>query len=394
MGSKDVTSAFRAAARDIDFEWPTVNLLEACAEYGFAVADVAYLAANENPYGASPQAMAAAAERLLRAAVYPSPSLIHDELHNEYADVRRALAAYCQVPEAMIMPGPGSETVLRYVTQAFIDPGDKVVAAPESYSGHPWATQIMGGIVTFVPLINYRFDVDGFLAAVGEDTKMVWLCSPNNPTGTIITDAELKRLIENIPPSTVIVCDQAYQELVDDPEWGDATKYLLAGHRNVVVLRTLSKAFGLAGMRIGYAIADPEVCRVIDHIREPYYVSGPACAAALAALADHEWRDDVVARLQASRHSVGAALEALGCHVVPSQCNFLLVDTGRDAAEMYELLLRRGIVVRPGNLWGYDTHIRVSMGTEDENERFLTAMTEILAPEAAAVESGLPRTGP
>jgi histidinol-phosphate aminotransferase len=394
MGSKDVTSAFRAAARGIDFEWPTVNLLEACAEYGFEVADVAYLAANENPYGASPRAMAAAAERLLRAAVYPSPSLIHDELHNEYADVRRALAAYCGVPEEMIMPGPGSETVLRYVTQAFIDSGDEVVCAPESYSGHPWATQIMGGVVKFVPLVDYRFNVDGFLAAVSERTKMVWLCSPNNPTGTIITDEELRRLIEGIPPSTVIVCDQAYQELVDDPEWGDGTKYLLAGHRNVVVLRTLSKAFGLAGMRIGYAIADPRVCTVIDHIREPYYISGPACAAGLAALEDSEWREDVVGKLQASRRSVGEALTALGCHVIPSQCNFLLVDTGRDAGEMYELLLRRGIVVRPGSLWGYTTHIRVSMGTEEENHRFLAAMTEILVPEGSAVESGVLRTGP
>ena len=182
-----------------------------------------------------------------------------------------------------------------------------------------------------------------------------------------------------MPPTTVVVCDQAYQELVDDPEWGDGTKYLLAGHRNVVVLRTLSKAFGLAGMRFGYAVADPEVCRVIDHIREPYYVSGPACAAALAALEDIEWRDEVVAKLIAARRSVGAALTELGCDVVPSQCNFLLVDTHRDAGDMYERLLRRGIVVRPGSLWGYHTHIRVSMGTEAENRRFVDAMTAELA---------------
>ena len=379
MARQDITSSFRAAARGIDFEWPTVNLLEACIEYGLKLEDVVYLAANENPYGASPRAMAAAAERLMKAAIYPSPSLIHDELHNEYADVRRALAAYCDVPEDMVMPGPGSETVLRYVTQAFIDTGDEVVAAPESYSGHPWATQIMGGVVKYVPLVDYRFDIDGFLGVVTDRTKMIWLCSPNNPTGTIITDAELARLVENVPPTTVVVCDQAYQELVDDPEWGDGTKYLLAGHRNVVVLRTLSKAFGLAGMRIGYAIADPEVCRVIDHIREPYYVSGPACAAALAALEDREWRDDVVTKLQSARRSVGAALEELGCRVVPSQCNFLLVDTGRDANDMYERLLRRGIVVRPGSLWGYDTHLRISMGTADENRRLVDAMAAELA---------------
>ena len=379
MGTHDITSSFRAAACDIDFEWPTVNLLEACAEYGIALEDVAYLAANENPFGPSPRATAAAIESLSRAAVYPSPSLRYDELRNEYADVRRALARYCGVDEDMVMPGPGSETVLRYVTQVFLDPGDEVVVAPESYSGHPWASQIMGAVVRSVPLVDYRFDIDGFLAAVTERTKMVWLCSPNNPTGTIITDAELRRLLDNVPPSTVVVCDQAYQELVDDAAWGDGTQYLLGGHRNVVVLRTLSKSFGLAGLRMGYALADPAVSSLIDRIREPYYVSGPACAATLAALEDREWAADVVAKLIAARRFVSAALTDLGCRVVPSQCNFVLVDTGVDADDLYERLLRRGIVVRSGSIWGYKTHLRISMGTDAENRRLIAALTAELA---------------
>jgi histidinol-phosphate aminotransferase len=379
MGTPHISSSFRAAACDIDFEWPTVNLLEACAQNGVALGDVAYLAANENPYGPSPRATAAAIEALTRAAVYPSPSLRYDELRNEYADVRAALADYCAVDEDMVMPGPGSETVLRYVTQVFVDPGDEVVAAPESYSGHPWASQIMGAVVKYVPLVDYRFDIDGFLAAVTERTKMVWLCSPNNPTGTIITDDELRRLLDNVPPTTAVVCDQAYQELVDDPAWGDGTQYLRDGHRNVVVLRTMSKSFGLAGLRMGYAIADPAVCSLIDRIREPYYVSGPACAATLAALDDREWSADVVAKLIAARRSVSAALTDLGCRVVPSQCNFVLVDTGVDGDELYARLLRRGIVVRSGNLWGYTTHLRISMGTDEENRRLIAALTAELA---------------
>ncbi len=372
--SSPLATSFRAAACDIDFEWPTVNLLEACAEFGIDVDDIAYLAANENPYGPSPAAIEAATRSLSLAAVYPSPSLRYDELRNEYAEVRDALAAYCGVDADMVMPGPGSETVLRYVTQVFVDAGDEIVTAPESYSGHPWACQIMGAKVDYVPLVDYRFDIDGLLSAVNERTKMIWLCSPNNPTGTIITDDELRRLIENVPPSTVVVCDQAYQELVDDPSWGDGTGYLLDGHRNVVVLRTMSKAFGMAGLRMGYAIADPEVCSLIDRIREPYYVSGPACAATLAALEDLAWCHDVVAKLQAGRRFVTESLTDLGCTVVPSQCNFVLVDTGIDASDMYERLLRRGIVVRPGNIWGYDTHLRISMGTDDENRRLVAAM--------------------
>ena len=372
--SSPLAASFRVAACAIDFEWPTVNLLEACAEFGIDIDDVAYLAANENPYGPSPAAIEAAIRSLSLAAVYPSPSLRYDELRNEYAEVRDALASYCGVDADMVMPGPGSETVLRYVTQVFVDAGDEIVTAPESYSGHPWACQIMGANVHYVPLVDYRFDIDGLLSAVNDRTKMIWLCSPNNPTGTIITDDELRRLIENVPPSTVVVCDQAYQELVDDPSWGDGTGYLLDGHRNVVVLRTMSKAFGMAGLRMGYAIADPEVCSLIDRIREPYYVSGPACAATLAALEDLAWCHDVVAKLQAGRRFVTESLTDLGCTVVPSQCNFVLVDTGIDAGDMYERLLRRGIVVRPGTIWGYDTHLRISMGTDDENRRLVAAM--------------------
>lgn len=379
IGADMLARSFRAAVCDIDFEWPTVNLLDACRQYGLEIDDVAYLAANENPYGPSPKALAAATESLSLARVYPSPSLRYDELRNEYAEVRDALAAYCGVPADMVMPGPGSETVLRYVTQVFVDPGDEIVTAPESYSGHPWACQIMAADVRYVPLRDYRFDIDAFLATVSDRTKMVWLCSPNNPTGTIITDEELRRLVANVPASTVIVCDQAYQELVDDPSWGDATQLLLEGHRNVVVLRTMSKAFGLAGLRMGHAIADPEVCSLIDRIREPYYISGPSCAATLAAPDDLDWCREVVRKLQAGRRWVTQQLTELDCTVVPSQCNFVLADTGVAAGVMYDRLLRRGVVVRPGDIWGYDTHLRISIGTDEENRRLVAAMAAALA---------------
>ena len=141
----------------------------------------------------------------------------------------------------------------------------------------------------------------------------------------------------------------------------------------------MSKSFGLAGLRMGYAVADPAVCALIDRIREPYYVSGPACAATLAALEDREWSADVVAKLIASRRFVSAALTDLGCHVIPSQCNFVLVDTGVDADDLCERLLRRGIVVRSGSIWGYKTHLRISMGTDEENRRLIAAMTAELA---------------
>ncbi|MFA4966388.1 MAG: aminotransferase class I/II-fold pyridoxal phosphate-dependent enzyme, partial [Thermoleophilia bacterium] len=245
--------------------------------------------------------------------------------------------------------------------------------------GCGWAAGIMAAEVRPVSLVDYRYDVDAILAAVTGRTRIIWVCNPNNPTGAILPTAQTRRLLESVPATTAVVFDEAYREFVDDPEYGDGLDLLLAGHRNVIVLRTLSKAFGLAAMRIGYAIADPAVCAALDSISEPFHISGPACAAAIAAVNDDRaWFEDKRDYLVAERRRLERSLADLGVGVVPSQGNFILFDTGSDAMGLYERLMRQGVIVRLGCIWTYDTHLRVTVGTREQNDRMLAALAAAL----------------
>jgi histidinol-phosphate aminotransferase len=330
------------------------------------------MASNENPYGPSPMAVAAAGRALERAAIYPSSKY-------DYAELTRALAAYAGVSADLVAPGPGSETVARYLTHLLLEAGTEVIASPQSYDGHAIASRIMGATVRFVPPVDYRYDVDAIVAAVTERTRIIWLVNPDNPSGTMLTADEMQRLVQSVPASTAVICDEAYREFVDDPDYGDGVDLLLAGHRNVVVLRTLSKAFGLAALRVGYAIADPAICKSVDNIREPFNIGGPSCAAAIAAVTeDIAWSEQVCASLRGERRRLETSLAELGLGVVPSQANFVLVDTGADAVGLYERLMRHGIIVRLGSIWGYDTHVRITVGTKEQNDRLLEAMASEL----------------
>lgn len=372
MTAENITQTFRDAAKGLDFYWPGTSISEVCERFGLAPEQVVKMASNENAYGPSPNAIEAASEALRKAAIYPSAKY-------DYAALKRALAGYAGVSADMIAPGPGSETVGRYIAHLFVNPGDEVIAAPQSYDGHPWASLLMGGIVRDVPLVDYRYDLDAILAAVNERTRIIWICNPINPTGAVFTNEEARRLLESIPPTTAVVFDQAYHEFVTDPEYGDGQELLLAGHRNAVVLRTLSKAFGLAAIRVGYGIADPEICTIFESTSEPFHISGPACAAGVAAVTqDLDWAAEKRDLVVNERRRLEAELAGLGLGVVPSQGNFILFDTGADAVDLYERLLRRGIILRLGCIWKYDTHLRVTVGTPEQNDRLLVALAEEL----------------
>ena len=368
METPDITHSFRAATQGLDYYWPGTSIREACERYGLTPEQVVKMASNENPYGPSPMAVAAAGRALERAAIYPSSKY-------DYAELTRALAAYAGVSDDLVAPGPGSETVARYLTHLFLDSGTEVIASPQSYDGHAIASRIMGATVRFVPPVEYRYDVDAIIAAVTERTRIIWLVNPDNPSGSMLTADEAQRLVRSVPATTAVIFDEAYREFVDDPGYGDGLGLLLAGHRNVVVLRTLSKAFGLAALRVGYAIADPAICKSIDNIREPFNIGGPSCAAAIAAVTeDIAWSEQVCTSLRGERRRLETSLAELGLGVVPSQANFVLVDTGADAVGLYERLMRHGIIVRLGSIWGYDTHVRITVGTPEQNDRMLKAM--------------------
>lgn len=370
MDTPDITQAFRDAAKGLDFYWPGTSVSEACERYGLVPEQVIKMASNENAYGPSPKAIAAARKALEKAAVYPSAQY-------DYAGLKRALADYAGVSPDMIAPGPGSETVARYIAHLFVGPGDEVIAAPQSYDGHPWSSLLMGGIVRPVPLVDYRYDLDAILAAVNERTRIVWICNPVNPTGTVLSKSQTRRLLEAVPPTTAVVFDEAYREFVDDPEYGDGLDLLLEGYRNVVVLRTLSKVFGLAAVRVGYGIAIPEICTILESTSEPFHISGPACAAGVAAVTDDRaWAQEVRDLIVGERGRIERSLTSMGLGVVPSQGNYVLVDTGADALDLYERLMSHGIIVRLGSIWHYDTHVRITVGTREQNDRMLAAMAQ------------------
>jgi histidinol-phosphate aminotransferase len=368
MAIDDITCSFRDSVQGLDYYWPGTSIREACERFSLRPEQVVKMASNECAYGPAPRAVEAAQRALARASIYPSSRY-------DYSELTGAFACYAGVEPSMIAPAPGSETMVRYLTQVFLGHDTEAVVSSQSYDGHQIASCIAGAEVRSVPPSGYRYDVDGLIAAVNERTRIIWVCNPDNPSGSMMTRAEARRLVESVPAGVAVVFDQAYHEFADDPEYGDGLELLLAGHRNVVVLRTLSKAFGLAALRLGYAIADPELCTVVDNIREPFYITGPSCAAGIAAVTeDVEWSRSVCGEIVSERARVHQALAELGLGVVPSRANFVLVDTHADGTELYERLMSHGIIVRLGSIWGWDTHVRITIGRPEHNDRMLAAM--------------------
>jgi histidinol-phosphate aminotransferase len=237
----------------------------------------------------------------------------------------------------------------------------------------------MDAHLVYVPLRDLRYDLGAMAAAVTDRTRIVWIANPNNPTGTFVTRAEVQAFLEKVPPTVFVVFDQAYLEYADDPEYPDALELLKAGHDNIIVLRTFSKAYGLAGIRLGYAIATAPVRRLIDTIKEPFNLNRISVAAGPAALADEEWTRHCVEQNRAGRDHLTAELAALGLDPVPSQTNFVFFNAKRDADDLFERMQRRGVIVRPAGAWGLPTYVRVTVGTPEQNRRFL----EVLKAEIA-----------
>ncbi len=362
-------AAFRTPIADIrDYE-PGADAEQVAAATGIPFADVVKLASNENPYPLSGS---------VRDAIVRQFDSLHTYPWEDFGRLKEAVAAANGVPAAAVVLSAGSAQLVLNLPLLYVDPGDEVVLAPESYALYEAASQVMGATLRRVPLKDYRFDIPAIVAACGPRTRIVWLCSPNNPTGTIVTADELEHLAAAVPETAAIVVDQAYREFVEAEDYGDPLTLLAAGHRNVVSLCSFSKAYALAGLRLGYAVADPAVCTRLDRISEPFLLSRPACAAGLAALDDPEWLAASTAMVLEGRAFLTRELGALGWDVVPSQGNFVLADTHGDGRALFRRLLDEGVIVRPADGWGYPTHIRVSVGLPEQNERFIAALRRCL----------------
>jgi histidinol-phosphate aminotransferase len=303
---------------------------------------------------------------------------------NRYPDggafrLHGALAERHGVAPAQICVGAGADGCIDMLSQAILDPGDEVVCGWPSFPSYVIYARKQGAIPVTVPLSEHRYDLGALLDAITPRTKLVYICHPNNPTGTMNSTDELDAYFESVPAHVLTVVDQAYFEYIDRPDYPDAVERYLKAGRRVVVLRTFSKIYGLAGLRIGYAAGPPEVCAGLAKVRRPFDLTTPAQVAAIASI-------DGAAELDRRRgiNATGLALldetlRAHGLEPVPSVGNFMYVDTGADANVLFERLLHEGVIVRPLVGFGSPTAIRVSVGTPDEIEVFAAALGRLLA---------------
>jgi histidinol-phosphate aminotransferase len=264
------------------------------------------------------------------------------------------------------------------LSQAILDPGDEIVCGWPSFPSYVIYARKQGAQPTLVPLVDHRYDLDGLLAAVTPRTKLVYVCHPNNPTGTMNTAAELDAYFERVPDHVLTVVDQAYFEYIDRPDYPDAVERYLKDGRRVVVLRTFSKIYGLAGLRVGYAVGPRSVCASMAKVRRPFDITTPAQVAALASLDDERELGRRRAVNSEGLARLGSMLREHGLEPVPSVGNFLYAETGADANELFERLLREGVIVRPLAGFGSPTAIRISVGTPEELDLLADVLGRVL----------------
>ncbi len=359
-----LANAATAALRAYD---PGHDLPALRRAYGAMLAE---LGSNENALGPSPLAVAAMREAIGGAFRYPDP---------KGGALKQALAAHLDVDLARIALGNGSHELLMLLAQCFAGPDTSTVYSEYGFAVFPIATAAAGARGIRVPAFvrtharRYGHDLEAIAAAVRPDTRLVFLANPNNPTGSWFDDDELAALLDRVPSSALVVVDEAYHEFVDAGGPRSALA-LAARHPNLVVTRTFSKAHALAGLRVGYLIADPGVVAVLERLRESFNVNAIALAAAEAALADHAHLAHVRNWTWAERAWLTGQLERRGHDVLPSQTNFVLVDLGGDAGALERHLFARGVIVRPMAGYGLGHALRISIGRHDENERLLAAL--------------------
>ena len=334
-------------------------------------AELAELGSNENAMGPSPRALAAMQAALADVFRYPDPS---------GGALKRAIAAQLSVPVESIALGNGSHELLIQLARCFADDTCSVVYSQYGFAVYPIAAATVGARTVCVEALPgdhaeapCGHDLDAMAAAIDADTRLVYLANPNNPTGTWFDDAQLEAFLKRIPQTTLVVVDEAYIEFADSPDLSSSVR-LLQRHANLVVTRTFSKAYALAGLRIGYLVADTGVVAVLERLRESFNVNALALTAAEAALGDRDHLQRVCAWTRRERAWLAAQLAARGYRALPSQTNFLLLELGADAAPLERRLIERGVVVRPMGGYGLAHALRISIGTRSENERLLAAL--------------------
>jgi histidinol-phosphate aminotransferase len=336
--------------------------------------EVIKLASNENPFGSSPKAKEAIAREVENISIYPDGAAV--ELTN-------AVAKRFGVNADQVIFGAGSDEIILMIARAFLVPGDETIMADQTFPQYKHNVQIENATIIEVPLKEGTHDLQAMSERITDRTKVVWVCNPNNPTGTINTADEVEQFLAKVPSSVLVVLDEAYCEYIDDPSFPDSLK-LLTKYPNVILLRTFSKIYGLASLRIGYGIGRPDVIRSINQVREPFNTSRFGQAAALAALEDDEFIAFCRAENKKGLAYFNKSFAELGLKAFPAYGNFIMVDVQRSGQEVFDALLRKGIIVRAGHKL-YPTYVRITVGSQQENEKVIAALTAVLQELAVKV---------
>lgn len=342
---------------------------ELARELNLDPAGIVKLASNENPLGPSPRVLEAVRGELAELTRYPDGNgfVLKQRLAQRYA---------VQIEQVTL--GNGSNDILELVARAYLAPGLNAVFSAHAFAVYPIATQAVGAQGKVVPARDYGHDLDAMLAAIDENTRVVFIANPNNPTGTWFDADALTRFLSQVPESVLVVLDEAYIEYAEGGDLPDGLDFL-AAHPNLLVSRTFSKAYGLAALRVGYAISSARIADVLNRVRQPFNVNSLALAAACAALDDAEYLMASRQANTAGMRQLESAFAELGLRWIPSKGNFVAVDFARDAAPINQALLREGVIVRPVAGYGMPTFLRISIGTEAENARFIEVLRKVLA---------------
>lgn len=336
-------------------------------ERELGIKNIIKLASNENPLGVSPKALA----------VLKNPGDLSRYPDGNGFGLKAALAKYHGIGADQITLGNGSNEILELIARAILTPAHEVVFSEHAFAVYPLVTQAIGAKSVIVPAKHWGHDVEGMLSAVNANTRLMFVANPNNPTGTWLKKTELRHLLESVPENLIVVVDEAYFDYVQEAEYPDSIEWL-PDFPNLLVTRTFSKAYGLAGFRIGYGVAHRDLADLLNRVRQPFNVNSLALACAEAALSDREHLQKTVSNNQAGMKFLTESFTHMGLEYIPSAGNFICVDLKRPGREIFNRLLHEGVIVRPVDNYGMPNHLRVTIGRPEENERFVKALEKVL----------------
>jgi len=302
--------------------------------------------------------------------MYPDGSCYH---------LKGAIAEKLGVAAENILVGNGSDEIIKLLSEAYLYPGDEIIIPNPSFAEYEFGAKVMGARCIFSPLKDFRIDLFDMLKKLTSKTKMIYVCNPNNPTGTIVYREEVDRFLNKVPAHLLVVFDEAYYEYVSDSRYPQTVDYVLEGRPNVVVLRTFSKIYGLAGLRVGYAVGPSSIIAHVNRVREPFNVNMLAQAAAAAALGDEDHIKRSLGVNSEGKNYLYKEFEKMGIRYWPTEANFIWADLGKNIKEVFHEMLKRGVIIRTGDIFGYDTFARITIGTPEQNKRLIKVLGEVLS---------------